>query len=109
MMTEGKPALDGLSDEQKTATIPYYVHEYAMYRMDRLNRRWFIAFLLVLCMLFVTNAGWIIYENQFEDVRIVQEADTDSGGNNYLNGTGEMWLNGEGETDNSDSPQEDRR
>jgi hypothetical protein len=60
------PLFDNLSDEQKTVSIPYYVHEGEMFRVERLNKRWFIAFMIVLFMLFGTNLGWVIYENQFE-------------------------------------------
>lgn len=37
-------------------------HEREMTRIEIENARWFTAFLLVLCMLFITNAGWVIYE-----------------------------------------------
>lgn len=81
----------------RTEPYPYYAHEIDMNRMERINKRWFIAFLVVLAMLFATNAGWIIYESQFQDVVIEQDASTDGGGNNYLNGTGVINY-GESET-----------
>ena len=65
-------------------------HEKEMTRMETANKRMFIAFLVVLVMLFATNIAWIIYENQFQDVVVTQEADTWDGGNNYMNGTGEF-------------------
>ena len=65
-------------------------HEKEMTRMETANKRMFIAFLIVLVMLFATNIAWIIYENQFQDVVVTQEADTWDGGNNYMNGTGEF-------------------
>ena len=68
-----------LSEEQKAVSIPYYLHEGEMYRLERLNKRWFIAFLIVLVMLFVSNAGWIIYENQFQDEVYSYEVSQDSG------------------------------
>ena len=73
------PLFDNLSDEQKTVSIPYYVHEGEMYRVERLNKRWFIAFVVVLVMLFVTNAGWIIYDHQFQDYYVQQDVDTGTG------------------------------
>ena len=63
-------------NNENAAMIPYYVHEGEMVRMERLNKRWFVAFLVVIIMLFVTNAGWIIYESQFETVDIDQQVDT---------------------------------
>lgn len=37
-------------------------HEREITRIEIQSHRWFTAFLLVLCMLFMTNAGWVIYE-----------------------------------------------
>lgn len=65
-------------------------HEKEMTRMETTNKRMFIAFLIVLVMLFATNIAWVIYESQFKDVVVTQEADTWDGGNNYMNGTGEF-------------------
>lgn len=79
MMSEKNKRTESLSQEQKAATIPYYVHDIEMYRLERLNRRWFAAFLVVLVMLFVTNAGWIVYEHQYEDYYISQDVDNGSG------------------------------
>lgn len=63
-------------------------HEKEMTRMETVNKRWFIAFLVVLVMLFASNLAWVIYESQFQDVTITQEAGTGENGQNYLNGTG---------------------
>lgn len=63
-------------------------HEKEMTRMETVNKRWFVAFLVVLVMLFASNLAWVIYESQFQDVTITQEADTGENGQNYLNGTG---------------------
>lgn len=82
--------------ENEAVLIPYFAHEGEMTRMERINRRWFIAFLIVLAMLFLTNAGWIIYENQFEDIAIRQDVDTGDG-IAVVSGTGDA-INGEGKT-----------
>lgn len=72
-------------------------HEKEMTRMETANKRWFIAFIIVLVMLFGSNAAWIIYENQFQDVVISQDADVE--GSNYMNATGEFNY-GTRESDN---------
>ena len=36
-------------------------HEREMTRLEIQNDRWFCAFLIVLCMLLLTNAGWALY------------------------------------------------
>ena len=91
-MAEKTMINDAPVEEQNSVMIPYYVHECEMARMERVNKKWFISFLIVLIVLFITNAGWIIYENQFQDVWITQEGETDDGGDNYFNGTGEMTF-----------------
>ena len=70
---------DKLNNEQKAVSIPYYLHEGEMFRLERLNKRWFIAFLIVLVMLFVTNVAWIIHEMQYKDEVWTYEIQQDSG------------------------------
>ena len=48
-------------------------------------------------MLFITNAGWIIYENQFADEVITQEVDTGEG-MAIVSATGDA-IYGEGKAD----------
>lgn len=105
-MSENQQDMYGtLTEEQKTAQIPYYVHEGEMNRMDRLNKRWFIAFLIVLVMLFVTNAGWIIYEFQYstEEFTYRIEQDSGEGGNNTFTDNTVRFVGGDynGEADNN--------
>ena len=64
-------------------------HEKEMTRMETANRRMFIAFLIVLVMLFATNAAWIVYENQFQDVVVTQE--NDKAANNYIGNDGDIY------------------
>lgn len=87
---------DGSNGE---VTIPYPIHKEMMSHLEKNNRRWFIAFLVVLSMLFLTNLAWVIYENQFQDIFIEQDGNTDNGGSNYFNGTGELTFNGNDPTD----------
>lgn len=77
-------------------------HEREMTRMEVANKRLFIAFMVVLAMLFITNAGWIVYENQFQDVTVTQEASSEDGGTAQVFGTGigDVSYNGESEADN---------
>ena len=77
-------------DEYGQAYYTIAQHEREMTRMETVNRRWFIAFLIVLIMLFATNIGWVIYESQFQDVVITQDGYSDGNGTNVFNGTGEF-------------------
>jgi len=86
-----------LSEQEKMEMIPYFVHEGEMTRMERTNKRWFIAFLIVLSILFATNIGWVIYESQFVEEVVTQEVDTGDGAA-VVSGTGDA-IYGEGKTD----------
>ena len=55
--------------------VPYIVHESSMARMERHIRRLWIALLVVICILFASNAGWLIYESQFETITYEQDGE----------------------------------
>lgn len=86
-------------DKSESAMIPFYVHEGEVYRLERANRRLFILMLIVFLAFITTNAGWIIYESQFEDVVVTQE--NADGFNNYVGRDGDIYN---GET-NDQNPQ----
>jgi len=70
--------------------VDYYLYESAMARGERHARRWFIAAVVAFVVLIVTNVGWVIYENQFEDVTTVSQ-DIDTGdGNTVFSGIGDV-------------------
>lgn len=48
--------------------IPYIAYESTMARMERANKRSFIIIIILIIALIATNAGWVIYESQFETV-----------------------------------------
>ena len=77
--------------------VPYIVHEGEMARMERMNRRLWIVVLVLIAALIVTNAAWIYYENQFEDVTVTQEVDTGEG-DAFVSGNGDVNY-GESKTD----------
>lgn len=91
---------DKLNEEEKAVQIPYYLHEGEMFRLERLNKRWFIAFLVVLIMLFVTNGAWIAYEMQYETYYYQQDvASEGADAKAFLNtGEGDLIYNGESTT-----------
>lgn len=78
--------------------IPYIAHEADMTRMERTNRRLWILNIILILILLATNAGWLIYENSFEDVytSVDQEVDTGEGDATVI-GVGN--YNGENQTD----------
>ena len=56
-------------------SVPYIVHESSMARMERQIKRLWIALIVVIAMLFASNAGWLIYESQFEAITYEQDGE----------------------------------
>lgn len=81
-------------------------HEKEMTRLEVQCKRWFIAFMVVLAMLFATNLAWVIYENSFQDVMITQDGYSEGDGQTFLNGTGELSVNGQQSTADNQNPGE---
>jgi len=85
-------------------SIPYIAHESEMARMERVVKRMFILIIILIVLLFGTNAGWLWYESQFEDVTttIEQGASADDNSKAIIN-DGVHINGGEGipESDNN--------
>lgn len=78
--------------ENEKISVPYVVHEGDMARLERTVKRLWILCILLVLLLVGSNAGWIWYESQFEEVvttetwqDVVQDAD-DSGSNTFVGG-----------------------
>ena len=91
-----------MEDKQENVTIPYFVHESVMARLERVNKRLWITVFVCLAII----AGMFIYEAQFVDESWRFEATTDGGGDAIANGDGEVYYYGESE---SNSPQENAK
>ena len=80
--------MDCKTCKENRASVPYIVHESEMARMERVNKRMFLAWLITFVMLVGCVAGFIWYESQGEDVTVTQEVtqDTGNGGNNNFVG-----------------------
>ena len=85
----------------KADPIPYIAHEAALARLERTIKRLWILLILLVCLLVFTNALWIVYENQYQDETWTYEASTDGGGTAIANGDGEVNINGDSESDAS--------
>ena len=72
-------------------TVPFIVHEGAMARMERANKRLWIVILILIILLVGSNVAWLSYESQFEETstttnEVTQELDSGDGGDAILNG-----------------------
>ena len=81
--------------------VPYIVYESEMARLERIIKRQFILIMLTLLLLVGTNACWLYYEQQFEDVvtteEVTQDVDSGDGGDAIINDG--VHIDGESETD----------
>lgn len=86
------------SDPQ-TPDVPYMVHEGTCVRLERINKRLWILCIVMFLALVVSNAGWIWYNSQFEDVVTTEtyESDAEDGGVAISNGAGKVSYYGNGE------------
>lgn len=84
--------------ENEVASIPFFVHEATVERLERINKRWFIMALVVFILFVLTNAGWIVYENQFATYEVEQTVDT---------GYGAAFVAGVGDVAYGESASED--
>lgn len=81
--------------------IPYIAYESAMARMERANKRNFIVIIILILALIATNAGWIVYESQFETVETTIEA-KQSGADVNIVGGGDIQYGTESNDQNTD-------
>ena len=68
--------------------IPYIVHEGAMSRMERVNKRLIAIIVLLIVLLVSSNIAWMVYESQFEMCNVDQDVDqeNDQGNNIFVGG-----------------------
>lgn len=83
---------------QTPKDVPYIVHEGAVARLERVIKRMWVLVLLLIILFVASNGAWILYESQFEEIRI--EQDNESGYNNFIGNDGDIYN---GETDNNNS------
>ena len=87
----------GCNECKETRDVSYIVFESAMSRAERTIKRLWILAIILIALLFGTNAAWIYYEAQFEYAETTEtiEVDSGGGGNAVYNNSGEVNINGE--------------
>ena len=76
--------------------IPYVAFESSMARLERTIKRLWILAIILIALLFGTNAAWIYYESHFEVVEAEITQENESGYNNFIGRDGDIRY---GETD----------
>ena len=80
--------------------VPYIVFESEMARLERIIKKQFVLIIAAVIFLVGTNACWLWYESQFEEVtttEVTQDVDSGDGGDAIINDG--VRINGEGDTD----------
>ena len=57
-----------MEEKREPAAVPYIVHEGAMVRLERNNRRLLIALVVALAFLLINNCVWLLYENHRQNI-----------------------------------------
>lgn len=74
--------------DKAPASVPYVVHESAMARAERQTKSLVWVIVLLIVLLVGTNAGWMIYENSFDDMTETYTVEQDGAetNNSVING-----------------------
>lgn len=93
----------GKKDIENSLKIPFAAHESAMARTKRHTKALIWVIVLLIVLLVGTNAGWLIYNSQFEVVEETTETiikqDNADGYNNYIENDGDI-VNGKADNNN---------
>lgn len=97
-------------EEDKVGPIQRYYYEDMMTRRDNEVDRWhkawkntFIALVVMTALFIASWVGFIYYEQQFEDITLTQEAESEGDGDITINGVGSGdFYYGESETNDQD-------
>ena len=87
--------------KDKTEPVSYLAFESMKSTMERTVKRLWIVVIILIVLLFGTNAAWLYYESKMETVNeteVAQEVDTGEG-SAYVAGIGDVYY-GESEADN---------
>lgn len=85
-------------EDYKPINIPYIAYESSQSRLERIIKRLWITTIILIVLLVASNIGWLIYESQFEEVVVTQEAENGEG-DIVMNGTGELTIDGQSKAD----------
>lgn len=91
----------------ENVNVPYIVHESAMARSERHNKRLWIVILVLIGALIGTNLAWIVYENSFEDIVSAEEIIVDAEENgiaNYIGQDGNIYNGEDNNKENNQNP-----
>lgn len=81
-------------EEKTNNAVSFVAFESMKSTMERTIKRLWITTIILVLLLFGTNAAWIYYENSFEDTVVTQDVDTGEG-DALVTGIGDIYGKGE--------------
>lgn len=93
-------------DEQ--IKVPYIVYESSMARAERQQKRLWIALIVSVVMIVLSNIAWLYVWNSYEYVGESQVSVEGDGTANYIGNDGDI-TNGESDGNQNEVPQEKER
>ena len=93
-------------DEQMK--VPYIVYESSMARAERKQKRLWIALIVSVVMIVLSNIAWLYVWNSYEYVGESQVSVEGEGTANYIGNDGDI-TNGESDGNQNEIPQEKER
>ena len=88
-------------------SVPYIVHESSMARMERQIKRLWIALIVCIALIFASNAGWLIYESQYETLEYSYDYQQDGQGTNIIGNGNDVNNGAETESENQGQKEEE--
>lgn len=88
--------------------VPYIVYESSMARAERQQKRLWIALIVSVVMIVLSNIAWLYVWNSYEYVGESQVSVEGEGTANYIGNDGDI-TNGESDGNKNEVPQEEER
>ena len=81
--------MENKTENNMPKNVPFFLHEAECTRLERIVKRLWILAVILIALLVLTNAAWLWYESQFEEVTTTYqevEQENDSGDNTFIGG-----------------------
>ena len=90
--------------ENQNVTVPYVVHEAEVNRQERQIKRMWIALIVAIALIFVSNAIWLYAWMQYDYSSTTEEiiVDAEDGNANYIGQDGNIY-NGENNSEEEET------
>jgi len=101
---------DDLDEKEGVTKVTLLLRDVYNSSLDKAEanaKRWFKFSVALLLALVFTNIAWLVYELQYDNIVITQDANTDSGGNASVTGAVGDVIYGTSTSDNSNENKKD--